>query len=137
MRFAAILMFAVFGAFPCLGQYSSDYSACNDKANTQAEMTACASDEASRAESELNEVYRTLLAKSASQPESVAKIKAAEGAWLAYRDAYMDAMYPARDKQAEYGSIYPLEANLLRAKLTRQHTKALKDLLKRYNGRKS
>jgi len=44
-------------------------------------------------------------------------------------------MYPAKDKQAEYGSIYPLEANLLRARLTRQQTAALKDLLRRYEGR--
>jgi uncharacterized protein YecT (DUF1311 family) len=53
-----------------------------------------------------------------AQEEAVAKIKAAERAWITYRDAYMDATYPAKDKQAEYGPIYPMEANLLRAKLT-------------------
>ena len=134
MKYAAVLLFVALGATPCVAQYSQDYSACNDKANTQAAMNACAGDEASRADNELNEVYRTLVTKSASQPEAVAKIKAAERAWLAYRDAYMDAMYRAKDKQAEYGSIYPLEANLLRAKLTREQTSALKDLLRRYEG---
>jgi len=49
------------------------------------------------------------------------RFKAAERAWIAYRDAYMGAMYPAKDKQAEYGSIYPMEADLLRAKLTQRH----------------
>lgn len=48
------------------------------------------------------------------------KIKAAGEAWLAYRDAYMDAMYPAKNKQAEYGSVYPMEADLVRATLTQR-----------------
>jgi uncharacterized protein YecT (DUF1311 family) len=134
MKCAAIVLFAAFTVYPCLAQYSDDYRACNDKANTQAEMNACASEEAARAAGELNEIYALLLSKAASQPEAVAKIKAAERAWIAYRDAYEDAMYPAENKQIEYGSIYPLEANLLRARLTRRQAAALKDLLKRYNG---
>jgi uncharacterized protein YecT (DUF1311 family) len=96
-------------------------------------MTACASDEAARVDAELNGVYRKLLSKAASQPEAVAKIKAAEKAWIAYRDAYMDAMYPAKDKQAEYGSIYPMEVDLLHAKLTQQQVTALKELLQQYS----
>ena len=59
--------------------------------------------------------------QAASPPEAAAKIKTAQRAWIAYRDAYMGAMYPAKDKQAEYGSIYPMEADLLRAKLTQRH----------------
>ena len=97
-------------------------------------MNACASDEAARVDAALNQVYHKLLSQAASQPETVAKIKAAERAWIAYRDAYMDAMYPAKDKQAEYGSIYPMEADLLRAKLTQRQVTALKELLQQYNG---
>jgi hypothetical protein len=37
----------------------------------------------------------------------------------------MEAMYPAEDKQAEYGSVYPMEADLLRAKLTQRQVTAL------------
>jgi hypothetical protein len=48
----------------------------------------------------------------------------------------MEAMYPAPDKQSEYGSIYPTEADLLRAELTMQQIKALKDLLKQYRDSK-
>jgi uncharacterized protein YecT (DUF1311 family) len=81
-------------------------------------MNACASDEATRVAGELSEVYRKLLSQAASQEGADAKIKAAERAWISYRDAYMDAMYPAKNKQAEYGSIYPMEADLLLAKLT-------------------
>jgi uncharacterized protein YecT (DUF1311 family) len=97
-------------------------------------MNACASDEAARVDAELNDVYRKLLSKATSPPEAPAKIKAAERAWISYRDAYLDAMYPAKDKQAEYGSIFPMEADLLRAKLTERQVTALKELLRKYSG---
>ena len=97
-------------------------------------MNACASEEAARVDAELNTVYRNLLSKAASQPEAVAKIKASERAWITFRDAYMDAMYPAKNKQAEYGSVYPMEADLLKAKLTRQQVAALEEMLKQYSG---
>ena len=97
-------------------------------------MNACASEEAARVDAELNAVYRKLLLKAASQPEAVAKIKASERAWITFRDAYMDAMYPAKDKQTEYGSVYPMEADLLKAKLTRQQVGALEEMLKQYSG---
>ena len=121
-------------SLPGLAQDSAQYRACNKKAKTQAEMNACASEEAARADAELNEVYRKLLSQAASQEEAAAKIKAAERAWIAYRDAYMDAMYPAKNKQAEYGSIYPMEADLLRTKLTQRQVMALKELLHQYSG---
>ena len=96
-------------------------------------MNACANKEAARVDAELNDVYRALLSKAESQPEAIAKIKAAERAWIAYRDAYVDAMYPAKDKQAEYGSVYSMEVDLLRARLTKQQVAALKELLQQYS----
>ena len=119
---------------PGLAQDSAQYRACNDEAKTQGEMNACASEEAARVDTELNTVYRKLLSKAASQPEAVAKIKASERAWITYRDAYMEAMYPAKDKQAQYGSVYPMEADLLKAKLTRQQVAAVEEMLKQYSG---
>jgi len=112
-----------------LAQESAQYRACNKKAKTQMEMNACASDEAARADTELNEIYQKVLAAAEKQEEALAKVKASQSAWIAYRDAYMDAMYPAKNKQAEYGTIYPMEANLLRAKLTQRQVIALKELL--------
>jgi len=122
------------GSLSVLAQDSAQYSACNEKAKTQMEMNACASEEAARADADLNDVYRKVLAQAGKQEEAVTKIKAAERAWIAYRDAYMDAMYPAKNKQAEYGSIYPMEADLLRAKLTKRQVTALKELLQQYGG---
>ncbi len=43
-------------------------------------------------------------------------------------------MYSANNKQSEYGSSYPAEVSLLRAKLTQRQIEALKDLLKQYSG---
>jgi uncharacterized protein YecT (DUF1311 family) len=134
MRYLAVLLFIVFNSFPCLAQNSVLYRSCNDKAKTQAEMNTCASEEAVRADAELNDVYRKLLSKAASQQDATSKIKSAERAWVAYRDSYLDAMYPAKDKQAEYGSVYPMEVDLLRSKLTRQQVEALRDLLQQYGG---
>ena len=133
MRCLAVVLFIALNPFPCHGQSSAPYRTCSEKANTQAEMNACANQEAARVDGELNNVYRKLLSRVASQPKAVAKIKLAERAWVAYRDAYMDAMYPAKDKQAEYGSIYPMEADLLRAKLTQRQVTALKELLQQYS----
>jgi uncharacterized protein YecT (DUF1311 family) len=39
------------------------------------------------------------------------------------------------NKQAEYGSIYPMEVNLYLASLTQQHIGALADMLARYTRR--
>jgi uncharacterized protein YecT (DUF1311 family) len=127
---SALLMTVITCA--CFAQDSAEYRACSDKANTQSEMTVCASDESARVDAKLNGTYRALLARVASQPEALAKIKAAQRAWIAYRDAYIEASYPAKDKATEYGSIYPLEVTLLRARLTQRQIGALEDMLQRY-----
>ena len=132
MRCLAIVLFAAFVSAPLFAQDSQQFRACDEKSKTQADLNDCANQEAKRADAALNNVYSQLLSKAAGQPEAVAKIKAAERAWIAYRDAYIDAMYPAKDKQAEYGSIYPMEAGLLVAKLTQQQVAALRDLLHQY-----
>jgi uncharacterized protein YecT (DUF1311 family) len=132
MKYLAIAF--LIASLPALAQDSAQYRACITKAITQKDMHVCASDEAARVDTELNDVYRELLSKATSPPEAIPKIRDAERAWIAYRDAYIAAMYPAKDKLAEYGSIYPMEVDLLYAKLTRQHVTALKELLQQYSG---
>jgi uncharacterized protein YecT (DUF1311 family) len=133
MRYLELLLLMALTPCACLAQNSKQYGACGDKAKTQFEMNACANEEAMRVDAELNRIYAKLLSKAKDDTAAVAKIKAAETAWIAYRDAYIDAMYPATDKQAEYGSIYPMEVDLLEAKLTRQQIVALKELLREYS----
>lgn len=131
-KLVSLIFLAAVGSCGCLAQ-SSGQTSCFEKANTQAAMTACASEEARLADDHLNEIYQKLLSSAGSRLDYIAKLKAAEIAWIAYRDAYMEAMYPAKNKQGEYGSIYPMEANLLRARLTLQQISALNDLLKQYS----
>jgi uncharacterized protein YecT (DUF1311 family) len=113
-------------------QYSEQYRICNQQAMTQSAMHTCASEEAARVDVELNNVYQTLLKRSSSRPGAIQKMKRAERTWVTYRDAYIEAMYPAPDKQAAYGSIYPTELNLLRADLTRDHIRDLRRLLEQH-----
>jgi uncharacterized protein YecT (DUF1311 family) len=132
-QFLTFVLLVFFGFRPLLGQNSERYSACLSNASTQAAMRACASGEAERVDAELNSIYQRLLLKAGGRPAIVEKIRALQRAWAAYRDAYIEATYPAEDKQTAYGSIFPMEADLLRAKLTRQHIEALKDLLKQHD----
>jgi len=108
-----------------LGQDSAQYHACASSAKSQTELNRCASDEAKRLDIELNNVYTKLLAALSDDQNAATKAKAAQRAWIAYRDAYIDAMYPDEDKQAAYGTIYPMEVDLLRARLTREQITAL------------
>ena len=131
LKYLALVLLAATSAFPCLAQNSQTLRTCNEKAKTQPEMNACASAELARVEAQMDDVYNTLLTKTESQPEALAKIKAAQKAWLVYRDAYIAAMYPAKNKQTEYGSMYPMKVNMLRAKLTQKQVAALKELLRK------
>jgi uncharacterized protein YecT (DUF1311 family) len=135
MKYAIFALFLTLSSFACFAQDSPEYRACSDKANTQAEMTDCAGAEAKRVDAKLNSTYHALLAKAQSQPDAVAKIKAAERAWVAYRDAYIEASYPAKDKATEYGSMFPLDVALLRSKLTERQVTALEDMLQHYTSK--
>jgi len=52
-------------SFSAFAEESLQYRSCSEVAKTQAEMTACASAEAARADAELEEVYRRLLSQAA------------------------------------------------------------------------
>jgi uncharacterized protein YecT (DUF1311 family) len=129
-RFGAISLLLIGLVWPCDGQTLKE---CLDGAATQAEITKCASEEAHRADNELNDVYQRLQAAVRAKPAFVEKVRAQERVWVAYRDAYIAAMYPAEDKQVAYGTIYPSQVNFLRAKLTRRQADALRNLLKQYS----
>lgn len=115
------------------GQNSDELSRCMCTAKTQLAMNVCAGEEAKRAEAQWNDVYQQLQSAAGKTPGAVEKIRAAEKAWVAYRDAYIEATYPANDKQAAYGSMFPMEVLLLQADFAQQHTNALREMLKHYS----
>ncbi len=105
------------------------FSDCDQNAKTQADLTQCAGSDLKIVDDELNATYQQLLKKAAANPIAVRKIKTAQRAWVAFRDAQMAAFYPAEDKQGEYGTVFPMCADLLLADLTRQRVKMLKEML--------
>jgi uncharacterized protein YecT (DUF1311 family) len=112
---------------------TSELGQCMDGANTQAAMNRCAGAEATRLNAELNSIYQQLLEAAKGDPLAIAKIKDAEQAWITYRNAYMEALFPAEDKQHNYGSMYPMNADLALADLTRAQVGALKTMLRQYS----
>lgn len=113
----------------CLGQAPPHYPECIQTAKTQYDLNVCSYEGTKHADDEINHIYAKLIAKLASDPAAVAKIRAMERAWIVYRDAYIEATYPASNKQAMYGSMYPMEVAELRSDLTRKQIDALKQLL--------
>jgi len=95
-------------------------------------MNACAGDEIKRVDDELNKTYKLLLSTVKDNQLATTKIRSSRRVWILYRDASVEAMYPAKDKAAEYGSMHPLEFALLHAQFTRRQIAALHDMPSRY-----
>jgi uncharacterized protein YecT (DUF1311 family) len=95
------------------------------QAQSQAEINASACDAVKKADAELNAVYTAILKKNAEDKRFLDKLKAAQRAWIAFRDAEMGARYPAQDK-SEYGSAFNLCWCNALADLTRRRTADLK-----------
>jgi uncharacterized protein YecT (DUF1311 family) len=110
-------------------QTSAQFSACQKTAKTQLALNACAGAELTLRNKQMQSVYSAILSRAARQPVTLAKVKAMQQAWLAYAAAYLDGLYPASNKQAEYGSMYPMEFALARSALVQRHTAELQNLL--------
>ena len=77
-------------------------------AQTQQEMTADACAEYKHADARLNAIYRQILTKHKKDLQFIAKFKKAQRAWLKFRDAHLEAIFPAPNKQEEYGSNFSM-----------------------------
>lgn len=110
------------------------FADCDKTAKTQADLTECGSNDYKGAEEALNRTYERLLDKAAGDSVAVEKIKAAQTAWVAFRDAQIAALYPAEEKQTEYGTVFPMCANLASADLTNARTKMLEHMLNPIEG---
>ena len=131
MRYVAVFFLIALIPIPSFCQNSKEYRACNEKAKTASEMNACAHEEAARVDAKLDAVYAKVLSQAESDPVGLAKIKTTEKDWIAYRDAYISAMFPAAHKITEYGAMYPMKVDLLRAKMTHQQIAALNALIRK------
>ncbi|HZH29565.1 MAG TPA: lysozyme inhibitor LprI family protein [Pyrinomonadaceae bacterium] len=93
-------------------------------ANTQPELNQCAARARDKADAELNEVYRELL-KNTSGAER-ARLRAAQLAWIKFRDAQCD--YESVGNKG--GSIYPMVYSFCLAKLTNTRVRQLQEILR-------
>ena len=97
---------------------------------TQTALNATAADNYRNSDKALNYVYQSVLKKNVKDAAFVKSIKAAQKAWIAFRDAEMMAKFPHKDEAMYYGSMFGLEWNSALKELTDKRTKELKAYLK-------
>jgi uncharacterized protein YecT (DUF1311 family) len=102
---------------------------CWKTAVAQSEMNRCADDDSRAADAELNRVYQDLLSKTKGDANATKKLRDAQRAWIAFRDAEVQALYPAEDKQQEYGSIYTMCYAKVVTTMTKGRTAQLRRML--------
>jgi len=95
-------------------------------AQTQAGMNKAACDEYTKTDAELNTIYRQVLRERQADAGFTRKMRAAQRAWIAFRDAHLAALYPAADTRREYGSVYPTCRCAALAETTRKRTEELR-----------
>ncbi|CAA6818015.1 MAG: Unknown protein [uncultured Sulfurovum sp.] len=102
---------------------------------TQLEMNKCAHDDFLKADKELNQVYKALRKVKKEDKLFLKNLKKAQRAWLAYRDADLDAQFTCEggDLRSCFGSMYGLLLNGSKAELTLQRVKILKEQLSEAN----
>ena len=113
-----VILAAILVAGPALAAGDVD---CNT-AVTQFDMNRCADKDYQAADKVLNEIYKKALAAQEGDDE---KLKAAQRAWIVFRDAECDF----RTESDEGGSIQPMDRALCMAALTKERAKQLRDYL--------
>jgi uncharacterized protein YecT (DUF1311 family) len=123
--------FAIFFALIVTSAFcqSAATDPCWKTAMAQSELNHCAALDAREADTELNHVYQDLLAKLKGNDTATKKLRAAQKAWLVFRDAHLQELYPAEDKQAEYGSMFPMCYSQVATAMTRDRTAQLRRML--------
>ncbi|MFT3973522.1 MAG: lysozyme inhibitor LprI family protein [Amaricoccus sp.] len=92
---------------------------------TQLEMNQCAGRNFDAADTALNQTWRAVTARLAGDAAGLGKLKAAERAWVAFRDAECTF----QSMGVEGGSIYPMIWTECRETLTRERAATLQGYL--------
>lgn len=85
---------------------------------TQADLNQSACANFDQADQTLNRVYQQIRQRYQGDRAFLEKLKLSQRAWIAFRDAELEALYPDENKQISYGSIYPMCACGEKARLT-------------------
>ncbi|WP_024769493.1 lysozyme inhibitor LprI family protein [Aquimarina macrocephali] len=93
---------------------------------TQSEMNKDANNEYQKADIELNEVYQNILTEYKSDTIFIDRLKKTQRIWISYRDAELEMKFPVKNKQTEYGSVYPMCVSYFLKELTEERIEKLK-----------
>jgi uncharacterized protein YecT (DUF1311 family) len=91
---------------------------------TDLNQTACG--EFDQVDQSLNRVYQQIRQRYQGDPDFLNKLKLSQRAWIAFRDAELEALYPDENKQISYGSIYPMCVCGEKARLTQERIDQLR-----------
>ncbi len=91
---------------------------------TQGEMNQDACERYKKADARLNQTYQRILTEYRQDKTFTEKLKTAQRAWLAFRDAHLASIYPA--SPTEYGSVNPMCRCVRLEQLTKERTNVLR-----------
>jgi uncharacterized protein YecT (DUF1311 family) len=128
MRFRAFAML-IFSLVTATHLHGAKNKACWDAAVTQLAMNECAAKDLNDAVNELNRVYEQIKERNLNDKVFVDRLEAAQHAWVVFRDAEMEAIFPNPDKRKEFGSAYPMCYDIWEEQLTADRTKQLQKWL--------
>lgn len=92
-----------------------------------------ASSEFQAADVEMNQVYKEILLLYKDNAQFITNLRSAQRAWLKFRDAELEAHYPAtshENRRHLYGSFFPMCFANSKAVLTRSRTEQLRVWIK-------
>ena len=107
-----IILFLIFN-FTCFSQ-------------SQFEINKEANKEYKKADIALHSMYQKILSEYNSDSIFINRLKKTQRIWITYRDAELGMKFPSENKQAEYGSVYPMCVSSFLEKLTKERTQKLK-----------
>ena len=96
----------------------------SSEAQTQFEMNQAEQMKFKAAEARMSAELTRLYRLAAKRPDSIAKLKAAQAAWLAFRTAHIEALWPSEEPGA-YGSVHPMCVAIELTHLTLQRVAVL------------
>lgn len=100
---------------------------------TQAAMTNNAGTEIAAAEAEMGRLLAELQQRADGNREALGKLEKAQSAWMSYRDAQLEALWPFPDRLG-YGSAHPMCISDTKRSLTEARIRELRGMLSRMEG---
>jgi uncharacterized protein YecT (DUF1311 family) len=93
----------------------------------QSNLNSCWAREAERSETEMQQVYLTLLQKLPDR--AAASLKDAQELWEKFRSAHIRTLYGVESPSATWGREYPMCLSISRTVLNRERTRQLRRIL--------